>query len=103
MKFFIITRDSKNIAVVFHDYLSQHYVIKSKSEAFRKSFIAAVSSVSYSFSKADDSLIPLRIGIDNPLWINSVLSKSCGKFWQIGKVAKTNSQTIEQIIDKYLS
>ena len=103
MKYFVITKNNKNVAVVFHDYLTQYYLVRSKSEAFRRSFNASVQGVSYSFSKTNDSLVPSRIGLDSPLWSNQVLLKACEKFWQIGKVANSGSQTVEQIIDKYLS
>ena len=46
MKYFIIkNRQTSNVtAVVFHDTTALHYIVRSKSEAFRKSFEAAARS-----------------------------------------------------------
>ena len=104
MKYYVIHNPEKPIAVVFHDYLSANFIVKSASESFRRAFEAAVSTNSYlNFTKRGQKLKFNVFGPQYPLWIDQVLSKICGNFWTVNKTGNiTGDAFVDDIASQYL-
>lgn len=105
MNYFVISKNNKNIAILFHDYLNSNYFIKSKYESFRRSFNAVVFNGIYNFNKEHDSLTLSKCEVNSPLWSRLVLKKLCNKdsIWKIEKEGNVLTSTIEEISSKYLN
>lgn len=103
MRYYVVSKDEP-VAVVFHDYVSAQYVIRSNSEAFRRVFEAAVSlNSSLAFSKNDKNLKYKAFGPEFPSWIDKVLKKACGIFWNIENTGDiTGEAFIEDTVSKFL-
>ena len=105
MRYYVIHKeDKKPIAVVFHDYVSSKFIVRTTSEAFRSAFDASVSlNSSLAFSKNDDILKYKPFGPEYPSWIDKVLKKACGSFWNIkDKGDLAGEAFVEDIVNKYL-
>ena len=105
MKYYVICHMEKPVALVFHDYVSARFIVRSSSEVFRKVFDAAVVlNSSLGFSKSDNKLKFNIFGPQFPSWIDKVLEKSCGDFWNIKKTGDiTGDAFVEDIVQKFLS
>lgn len=107
MKYFVIKNRQTNkvTAVVFHDTNAVSYVVRSKSEAFRRAFEASVKSLNDSkFAKKGNKLRIYRIGLETEYWSKAVLAKTCGSHWQV-VLSKEMSfdDNMEDLISKHLS
>lgn len=106
MQYFVVKnrQTKKNVAVIFHDYVTKHYIVQSLSEAFRKSFEASIKSLGgYSFTAVDKKLVSTRLTLENPAWAKEVLKKACGSNWSFLKKGEFSYQLdVNDIIAKYL-
>lgn len=106
MKYYAIKgRGDKPTAVVFHDYLTSYYMIRSKSESFRKAFEASVRSVgSLQFKQSGESLKAHAIDPESIYWIKEVLKKACGNYWEVAKSGEVpGASNTDKIAESYLS
>lgn len=105
MRYYVIQSPEKKVAVIFHDYLTANFIVKSTSECFRRAFEASVSTNSdLSFTKRGKRLEFKEFGPQYPSWIDKVLSKICGKFWTICKTGNiTGDAFVEDIALQYLT
>lgn len=106
MRYFVVEQSDSNnpVAILFHDYLTKHYIIRSKSEAFRRSFEAAVSSVgSINLQKVGKKLKIFDKNIDNPSWSRNVLKKACGTYWIVAESGDIACDAfVDEVIARFL-
>ena len=105
MKFFVVKTEESNVAVVFHDYVSSRFIVRSISESFRRAFEAAVSVVSgFSFYKDNGKLKYVEFGPQHPSWVTKVLSKVCQGYWSVCAEGNIIGDAfIEDVVAEYLS
>jgi len=105
MNYYVISKGNSPIAVVFHDYMSSRFIVKSKSEAFRKSFEASsLTNSLYSFNREGSVLKFNRFGSNFISWVDRVLSKFCDDLWSISsKGSVIGESMIDSISNQFLS
>lgn len=105
MRYYVIKDPAKNVAVLFHDYVSATFIIKSISEGFRRAFEAGVSTnSSLNFQKENSKLKFNYYGPQYPNWVDNILSKICGNFWTVCNTGYTTGIAfVEDIIAEHLS
>ena len=105
MRYYVIQgEESTPLAVVFHDYMTAKFIVKSRSEAFRRAFEASVSiNSSLNFIKRGPKLKFYTFGPQYPTWIDQVLSKICENFWIVCNTGNiTGDAFVEDIASQYL-
>lgn len=104
MRYYVINKEEEPIAVVFHDYVSSKFIMRTVSEAFRNSFDSSVGlNSSLAFNKSDSVLKYKPFGPEFPSWIDKVLKKACGIFWNIKSTGDiTGEAFIEDIVSQHL-
>ena len=104
MRYYVIKDPHKNVAVLFHDYVSATFIIRSISEGFRRAFESGVSTnSSLNFQKGGSKLKYSYFGPQYPTWVDSILSKICGNFWTVCNTGNTTGIAfVEDIVSKHL-
>lgn len=104
MRYYVIKDPSKKIAVLFHDYVSATFIVRSVSESFRRAFEAGVSTnSSLNFLKKGQKLKFNDFGPQYPSWIDNILSKICGNFWTVCNTGETTGVAfVEDIVAEHL-
>ena len=106
MQYYVIQNRStkKNAAVVFHDYLTKHYIVQSVSEAFRRSFEASLKSLGrVMYTAVDNKLLKSSLSLDNPSWAREILKKACGSSWTFTRKGElSHDLQVNDIISRYL-
>lgn len=84
MRYFVIGDPKGKIAIVFHDYVNNYVLCRSKKDSFRKAFDAVVNKTDSRFSKKDKMLVLEVFDVANYDWIDGVLDKVCSNdYWKI--------------------
>lgn len=104
MKYYKIKCEKGATAVVFHDYVTSHYIVQSRSESFRKSFESSVKSTGkVLFKRSNNSLKIFKSGPNHIHWMDNILSKACGNYWTIEDSGDVGLAYADDISTPYLS
>lgn len=84
MRYFVISDSSEEVAVVFHDYINNYVLCRSKTDSFRKVFDVVARKTDSKFFKNDYMLVLEVFDVSNYDWIDGVLNKVCSSgHWNI--------------------
>ncbi|MDC1299933.1 hypothetical protein N8Z24_00340 [bacterium] len=105
MKFFVVG-DSKDVpvAVVFHDYSTSEFIVRSSIESFRLAFNAAAQGYfGNTYRRDGGKLFLTSFGPEFPVWSKKVLNKACSGHWKIIKEDELPiEETVDSIVLKFL-
>ena len=105
MKYYVVSNDFINKAVVFHDMTAFTYIIRSKSEAFRRAFEASVRYINgVKLVREANKLNVVNVSLGSEYWMKSVLDRICTGHWVITASNYFDlDDSLEAIIEKYLN
>ena len=105
MKFFVIgDSNDATVAVVFHDYNTSEFIVRSSVESFRLAFNAASQGYfGNTYRRDGDKMYLTSFGPEFPIWSKKVLNKVCSGHWKILKEEELPfNETVDSIVLKFL-
>ena len=98
--FAVRSNAGKTVALVFHDYLSQVYYCRTRSESFRRAFDAVSVKSRVKLSKSGRNVKISEYGPGDYKWSENMLWTLCGTSFTFQEVEdKSNPDTL---VDSFL-
>lgn len=89
------------VALVFHDYLSQVYYCRTRSESFRRAFDAVSVKSRVRLSKSGKNVKISEYGPTDYKWSEKMLRTLCGTSYTFKEVEDKSSPDI--LVDRFFS
>ncbi|HUV58777.1 MAG TPA: hypothetical protein VMW09_01540 [Desulfatiglandales bacterium] len=105
MKFYVIDNpEKKHVAVVFHDYSTSEFIVRSSHESFRRAFDAGVQGFfGNTYRKDGDKLYLTPFGPEFPIWMKQVLDKVCSNYWVVSESGDLPlKESVDSIVSNFL-
>lgn len=106
MRYFVISSDGSNLAVVLHDYLRGTYVRRSTKESFCQVFDACSAKKTLKTLREPGTLRVSEFSAFDFDWIDTVLEDvlKCNPDWNISLTGDTSGSnlTIDDVVSKHL-